>query len=396
MSRFHSYLNSSSAILSAYDGSEPFASCLKKYFALNKKFGSRDRKTIAHLCYCSFRTGKLFSKDPLEDRVLKSLLLCSEGQNEILEQLRPGWNSMSLMSAPEKYSLLSHGGRLDNIFPWTTELSKGINAEEFALSFLIQPDLFLRIRPGYTQQVVRKLKDAGILFDLVTETCVRLSNSTKVEEVIEINKEAVIQDHSSQRIEKFLQDYKLKTTNNKLSIWDCCAASGGKSILAIDTVGNIELSVSDIRESILINLRKRFKEAGITKYRSFLADLTKPNLQPPTPDIDLIIADVPCTGSGTWARTPEQLYFFDEKKIDHYAELQKKILTNITGSMKPGSFLLYITCSVFKKENEEAIAFLKKEFHLQCLKMESLIGYDKKADTMFACLLQKSYPGAPS
>jgi 16S rRNA (cytosine967-C5)-methyltransferase len=57
--------------------------------------------------------------------------------------------------------------------------------------------------------------------------------------------------------------------------------------------------------------------------------------------------------------------------------------------LEPGGYLLYITCSVFKKENEEAVNFVKEKFHLQLVKMELQKGYDKKADTMFAALLQK-------
>jgi 16S rRNA (cytosine967-C5)-methyltransferase len=48
-----------------------------------------------------------------------------------------------------------------------------------------------------------------------------------------------------------------------LAVWDCCAASGGKSILVKDTLNSIQLTVSDIRQSILNNLQQRFAVAGI-------------------------------------------------------------------------------------------------------------------------------------
>ena len=51
--------------------------------------------------------------------------------------------------------------------------------------------------------------------------------------------------------------------------------------------------------------------------------------------------------------------------------------------LQPGGIFIYITCSVFKKENEEMIAFIKEKFHLQLKQMEVLKGYDKKADSMF-------------
>ena len=71
----------------------------------------------------------------------------------------------------------------------------------------------------------------------------------------------------------------------------------------------------------------------------------------------------------------------------HYTTKQKKILTNIVPFIKPGGYLLYITCSVFKQENEAMVNEIKEKFNLQLLRMEVLKGYDKKADTMFAALL---------
>src|SRR5258705_12128623 len=92
MNRYHSYLNNATQILEQYKGEEPFASFLKKYFLGQKKYGSTDRKQIAHLCYCYFRLGKLLLNIPIEERILISLFLCSNKPNEILQQLKPEWN----------------------------------------------------------------------------------------------------------------------------------------------------------------------------------------------------------------------------------------------------------------------------------------------------------------
>lgn len=161
--------------------------------------------------------------------------------------------------------------------------------------------------------------------------------------------------------------------------------------MTYDLNESIDLTVSDVRESILSNLKKRFERAGIKKFHSLLLEMGNGNSQQSIikNQYSIIIADVPCTGSGTWGRTPEQLYFFDKKKIDEYATKQKKIVSNVVPHLKPGGHLLYITCSVFKKENEEMADYLKKEFHLQVEKMELFKGYELKADTMFAALLLK-------
>ncbi|MFN2440108.1 MAG: Fmu (Sun) domain-containing protein, partial [Chitinophagaceae bacterium] len=101
---------------------------------------------------------------------------------------------------------------------------------------------------------------------------------------------------------------------------------------------------------------------------------------------DLIICDAPCTGSGTWSRTPEQLYFFKEEKIEYYAGLQKKIAVNAIKALKKGGHLLYITCSVFKKENENIVEYLQQNTSLQLKSMRYFKGYDKQADTLFTAL----------
>jgi 16S rRNA (cytosine967-C5)-methyltransferase len=380
--------------LQQYSGDEPFSSFLRKFFAANKKYGSKDRKQISHLCYCCFRIGKMKMELPAEERILTGLALCSDQPNEILQTLKADWNDKVSESLNEKLSLIQPESSFESIFPFTDQLSTGIEKDKFILSHLVQPDVFLRLRPTKEEIVKKKLPDAGIEFRIISDNRLALPNASKIDSVIQLDKEAVVQDYSSQRVGEYLQlavdRWRMTVHRRPLTIWDCCAASGGKSIMLYDLYPEIELTVSDVRESILINLRKRFREAGITNYKSFVADLIASDFILRASGFVLIIADVPCSGSGTWSRTPEQLYYFDQKKINEYASLQKKIVSNVISHLQPGGYLLYVTCSVFKKENEDIVDFIQQNFPLKLIKMEVLKGYDKKADTMFATLLQKS------
>ena len=393
MSRFHSYLNSAKEILSLYRGEEPFASFIKKYFAKDKKYGSKDRKQISNLCYCYFRTGKappppegglLEDSLKIEEKILTGLFLCSSGYNELLQNLKPEWNEKTKLPINEKLSSLNY--QLSSVFPWKDELSEGIDYEKFCQSFFVQPDLFLRIRPGHAEQALLKLNEAKVSYEFISPFTIRLSNNLKAEDYFVLNKEVVIQDYNSQRVMDFLP----LRPGRSYGVWDCCAGSGGKSIMAYDINPAIKLTVSDVRESILINLKKRFHAAGLKKYTAFTADLSDSSFKVKHSLFDTIICDVPCSGSGTWSRTPEQLYFFDKKKIDEYAALQKKIVSNAVQYLQPGGHLLYITCSVFRKENEEVVDFIKQQLNLHLVKIELLKGYDIKADTMFVSLLQKT------
>lgn len=431
----HSYLKSAAGILLSYDGSIPFHTYLRKYFSQNKKHGSKDRKSIAALCYSYFRLGHAVMELPVDERVLIGLFLCGHEGNDILKTLRPAWNEKITSTPEEKYITLNnnlgrtpgdnslvqgknelphqfknelpHQFSINDVFPFKNELSKGADHRKFSESFLVQPGLFLRLRPGKEKSVKQKLKSAGIDYKIVSGSCISLSNASQINTVIKPDVEAVVQDYNSQMVGKILQpvlefkDGKKRHGLPVLNVWDCCAASGGKSILAYDINPSIQLTVSDKRSDIIQTLKQRFQRAGITGYHAFVADLSKKDIsiaihkdipavgQQGLPLYDLIIADVPCTGSGTWSRTPEQLYYFNKKDIERYSSLQKQIVTNIIPHLKPGGHLLYVTCSVFKNENEEVVDYIKQKFSLTLKHMELLKGYSRRADTMFEALFTK-------
>lgn len=315
------------------------------------------------MCYNYFRIGKALQNLPVEERI------------------KAATEKIEMISEQEINSL-----KAADIFPWVERLSKGIDATEFALSHLKQPDLYIRLRPGKEEIVKKKLIEAGQSFAIVSDSCLALANSTKVDKYIRLDHEAVIQDRNSQRVAEFFP-----ALQKGAKVWDCCAGSGGKSILLYDQRPGIHLFLSDNRASILANLEKRFREAGIRNYRSGIIDLAgkKENIPFSELSFDFILADVPCTGSGTWARTPEQLFFFDPIKIEEYSKLQRQILWSIIPYLKPGGHILYSTCSVFKDENEENIELMTEEFKLSLIKKGLLKGYEEKADTLFAALLQK-------
>ena len=386
MSRFHSYLTSAVNIIGSYDGSKPFGYHIKSFFAAEKKYGSRDRRSISSLCYHYFRLGQALQDLPAAERILTGVFLSENTSNELLSELRPELNKRISDSIIEKLDFLKISYR--DIFPFVDKLSGEIEKELFALSFLSQPFLFLRIRPGKEKILIEKLTAAEIIFQKKEAACLQLSNNTSLDKLIKINKEAVVQDRSSQQVFNFLEKNRhYFPPDHSISVWDCCAASGGKSILLNDLLkGKLKLTVSDIRENILFNLQKRLQEAGVNIYKKIAADLEKGQAALRGEKFDLIICDAPCTGSGTWSRTPEQLYYFRENTIDLFTEKQKRIVSNVIPQLKNGGLFFYITCSVFNKENEVLVDYIKEKFHLQLLQMEFLKGYEEKADSMFVAV----------
>jgi 16S rRNA (cytosine967-C5)-methyltransferase len=353
------YIRSAATLLAQYEGKTPFAAWLKEYFRKEKKFGSRDRRTVSQLCFAYFRTGKLFASEPPEEAI------------RLASELAP-----DAALAPDD---------LRAVFPLHAHISKEIGTEAFIRAHLKQPDLFLRLRPGKEEGVRKKLEAAGISFTVCAPDCLALPNGRKIEEILVLDEEVVVQDRSSQQVLSGLQE--VIAADARFSLWDCCAASGGKSILALDRFPRVQLTVSDVRESILHNLRSRFRSARINNYRSFVADVAAAQFSFPH-QFDVVLCDAPCSGSGTWGRTPEQLTYFTADRIDHYASLQRQISKNAIRQVKKGGYFLYVTCSVFSAENEDNAAFIQKESGLTLLSARYYKGYELKADTLFAALFK--------
>ena len=385
MSRYQSHQLTATQIIQTAKKGEPLAFQLKKTFAANKKYGSKDRKIIATLCYQYYRIGHALPNATVHHKILAAYFLCNHTPSDFLENLATQLNTKIHLPLSEKCNELKIN--INQIFIFQQELGISIDARAFTLSMLTQPKFFVRVRPNVFSYFISDLEEANIDYQNITDTCIALPQSTALEKYAIVNKNVVVQDYNSQKVFNYLLDNKVSFITPP-NVWDCCAASGGKSILLYDILkGKINLSVSDIRASMLNNLRTRFKEAGINNYLAFVADLSKPMLTPPKIKFDFIICDVPCSGSGTWGRTPEQLVFFEKTEIKNYHALQKNISSYAITFLKKGGLFFYITCSVFEQENEAVVKHLATQFNLKILQMQYLKGYQMQADTMFVAVL---------
>ena len=380
-------------IIEEYPANTPLTKFLPGFFKKNKQMGSTDRRVASQLLYNFFRLGQAVTDQPIKERLFIAQFLCNHTADAFLEHFRPELNAQIESSFAEKINILKNRYRFDlnGVFPFTSHISKGIDTERFLESFFIQPDLFIRIHPGKEELVKSVLQSAGVNFNEVSAQTLALPNGTKLDlifggqdNILKKSYPFEVQDLSSQQTVSYFQP------NRYEHWWDACAASGGKSLLLFSQEPLIKLVVSDIRESVLNNLDERFIGAGLRTYQKKVLDLTQ-NADPILHDFqfDGIIMDAPCSGSGTWGRTPEMISQFDEYKIAGFHNLQKTIATNVIKYLKPGKPLIYITCSVFREENENVVAYLVNDLGLQLESCAVLKGYENKADTMFVARLLK-------
>ena len=388
---FISYQKSASSIIASYRGDEPFAVNIKKYFKQHPKHGSRDRKNISDLCYGYLRIGKSADTYTTDDQIQIGFFLTHQSDNGFIESVKPDWLSEIGGSSEQKIAFISSlfpSFDPSLVFPFSAEKSSEINEKAFREAHLDKPSFFIRIRPGRKSKVLEGLTNGQISFENISEDCLRIVGHTNIETVAAVNKDYVVQDLSSQKTAASFPTL----DEGKVQIWDACAASGGKSIMLFDRFPNANLYVSDVRASILEILKDRLKQAGIRAANIFQADLEdayndhiiKKSI--PKQGFDLILADVPCSGSGTWGRNPEGLRFFNEAELQTYHKKQVNIVKRLLPYIKPGGYFLYITCSVFKAENESVVEEILLNANLKAISQQLITGVNEGADNLFVAL----------
>ncbi len=377
-------------IIENYTFAQPLSRFLSDFYKGNKQMGSRDRRQASQLLYNYFRLGKALSDKTTEERMAVGCYLCSGDNSPIIDYLLNKWRlPMATPNSPIQERLQQVQSKyndfnLEDVFPFSEHVSEGIDKTLFITSFFKQPRLFIRIRKQYKAQVIHELQKNAIAFEEdVNPFTLSFSNTTSLNNLETFKKGYFeIQDKSSQLIGNYF-----KAGTNEYW-WDCCAASGGKSLLLIDQTPAIRLFVTDIRESILNNLKERFSRVNFKNYTAKVMDLTS-DAQIKEGLFDGILVDAPCTGSGTWSRTPEMITGFNEKDILKFQTIQQKISAAVIPFLKPGQPLIYSTCSVFKEENEMVVDFLLKNHSVKMEEMAIIKGFRDGADSMFAARLIK-------
>jgi len=158
-----------------------------------------------------------------------------------------------------------------------------------------------------------------------------------------------------------------------MKVVDFCAGVGGKSLqLAADLQNKGRIIACDTEKRRLDEAAARLKRAGafcverrlLTSERD---SWVKQRATRHNGGFDRVLTDVPCTGSGTWRRRPDDRWRLKEDAIDRFNELQYSICDSAARLVRPGGRLIYVTCSLFKQENEAIVQrFLagRSDFHI--------------------------------
>ncbi len=135
-------------------------------------------------------------------------------------------------------------------------------------------------------------------------------------------------------------------------VLDLAAGAGGKSLaLAAEMENRGEIVACDIDGKRLFALEPRAARAGVSIIRSHVL-----RGEPPEGPFDLVFVDAPCSGSGVWRRQPELKTRLTDNRLAELASLQDRLLDQAAARMALGGRLVYATCSILPRENEERLA----------------------------------------
>ena len=154
------------------------------------------------------------------------------------------------------------------------------------------------------------------------------------------------------------------------SILDCCAAPGGKTLILGERNPDAKIVACDGSHQRLSELRKRLEPLG-ERVELRLADVTKPQEEAA---FDVVLADVPCSGTGTLGRNPEIRHRLRLEDLARQAERQKAILQSALRAARQGAHVLYSTCSLEPEENERVVeAVLSEEPRARLAPLQSRV-----------------------
>lgn len=159
------------------------------------------------------------------------------------------------------------------------------------------------------------------------------------------------QDIGSQAIGSFVFKNLAEKNKQPIQILDLCAGAGGKTLHLSALLGNNgKIYATDYAAARVEYLKVRAAQAGC-KNVEVIPFATAKSLR----NIDILLIDAPCSGSGTFKRQADLKYKITEEKVQAYRKIQLDLLRTYIGNITPSGKIIYATCSIFPQENEQQI-----------------------------------------
>ena len=344
----------------------PADNIIKEYMRNRKYIGSKDRKFITNTVWdiIRHRSRLEFDCGCCEARMLLLTYLKDEDFDIIADGSEYG---LSPLTKDEKNRLQNLN---QEVYPEYIEkecpkwLYEKINNSALVQALNTTASADIRVNMASREDIKNKLQKEGLFFSftpyspygLRSEERINLQNCIAYQ-----NGEIEVQDEASQ-LGAILCDVRAD-----MKILDYCCGGGGKSLLLGAILNNSgTIFAHDKNPKRMDGLKDRAARLGIKNIKI----IDKIN---PQDKYDRFIADAPCSGSGTWRRSPDAKYRLTPKQLKAIELAQKEILDIAADHITENGRIVYMTCSVLPEENECRIEeFLQKHSDFTTVNMAKL------------------------
>ncbi len=199
-----------------------------------------------------------------------------------------------------------------------------------------------------------------------------------------------VQDEGSQLVARLVQPHRREM------ICDFCAGAGGKTLAMGALMRSTgRLYAFDVNEKRLNGMMPRVRRAGLTNVHPIAIRNERDNrVKRLQGKFDRVLIDAPCTGTGTFRRNPDLKWRLSPEELERINAIQKSVLEEASKLVKAGGRLVYATCSMLKRENQDVVeAFLAEhpDWHvvpaLEVLAQQGIV-FDPEAAARFGDYFQ--------
>jgi len=358
-------------------GGLPADRIIQSYFRERRYAGSKDRRTVTALIYEILRNRELVRWIAERVELYETsrsflfiwLYVSNHEYKRLITDRHPYGTEPASADELQKLALIAdldhseagEGIRL-NVPAWAIDSAGkrfGSNLSEHAAALNQEAGVTLRTNPLKSgEKASQKTLETDLKAFEKTQFSKLAHHSTTRVNVSQTKsfKEGLIevQDESAQ-IASLLVGAKPNET-----VIDLCAGAGGKALLVSAIMENMgRLFAFDTVARRLQELSKRAKRAGAANIKSNVLPLDAgtraTKLESYAGKADKVILDVPCTGSGTWRRSPDLRWRYDGNSLSELNEVQKNLFLEGAKLTKIGGRIFYMTCSILPVENEDVV-----------------------------------------
>lgn len=230
---------------------------------------------------------------------------------------------------------------------------------------------------------VNKLANANIKYEFINNKLV-LSEACAVEKLPGFfDGEVSVQDIGAQ----YVVDILTRNNINPKFVLDACSAPGGKACQILENY-DCDLLAVDIAHERLAKVKQNLERLNLSA-ELIVGDATNQKWNKDHQMFDLVIADVPCSATGTIKRNPDIKLTRKLSDIDNFVTQQREIINNLWSNVSNDGYLMYITCSVLRDENQDNVTWIKANLADSLIIEELQILPSLHNDGLFYALIKK-------